>query len=192
MRICCPECQSTFPLAAGFFDADGKRLALVLADAEPTLARAVIGYLALHKPAKHALRLSRAAKLAEEVIALACRGEVCRGGLCRPASPGAFVQAIETMIEGRSKLRLPLSGHGYLTEVTFAIADKADAEAERQKEDQLRLGKRPTAPSAQAPSETPLQRQLAWINHMAGNGAFSTEEAEAERARARQKYGSDA
>lgn len=189
MKLTCPECQTSFPLAAGFFDADGKRFGMVLASAEPSLARAVIHYLALHKPAKTALRLARAAKLAEEVLALACDREVSRGGLCRPSTPAVWVQAIETMLEGRAKLRLPLSGHGYLTEVAFAAADKADAAAERQTHERLRVGKRPDTPSSTAHVESRLGNQLAWISQQLRFGTMTPVEAEQERATARSKYG---
>lgn len=193
MKIVCPECQSQFPISAGFFDADGKKLAIALAGAEPALGRAIVQYLALHKPLKTVLRLAKAAKLAEEVIALASAGEVCRGGLRRPAPVSAWAQAIESMLDGRAKLRLPLSGHGYLTEVAFAIADKADALAERQTHEHLRAGHRPAAASTRgAPVESRLANQLAWIAQQVLVGAMEPAEAERLRVEARDKYGAPA
>lgn len=192
MQVICPCCQSEFPIEAGWLDGDAKRLAMLLARAEPALGRAVVGYLRLHRPAKQSLRLTRAAKLAEEVLALASAGEVCRGGLCRPCTSATWVAAIEQMLDGRAKLRLPLSGHGYLTEVAYSLADQADAIAERQREQHLREGRRPAAPVPTVTTETPLQRDLAWIDQQLGYGAITAEQAQQQRAAARAKHGAPA
>lgn len=192
MKIVCPECQTAFPISAGFFDADGKKLGIALASAEPALGRAIVQYLALHKPEKTVLRLAKAAKLAEEVIALAAAPEVRRGGVARPNRFGYWVQAIEQMVDGRAKLRLPLSGHGYLTEVAFGVADSVDAATERQRETDARVGKHlreGSEKSVSAPVESKLQNALAYIAQQVHVGTMSQEQAETERAKAREKYG---
>lgn len=186
VQVTCPECQASFPLSAGFFDADGKRLAMVLAGAEPALGRAVIRYLALHKPAKQALRLARAAKLAEEVIALATAPEVCRHGTARPNRTAYWVQAIEQMTEARGKLRLPLSGHGYLVEVAAGLADQADAVAERAREEQLRQGRRGEPSGARASA---LEGAISYAHGMVDLGQWTREQAEAYIDQARAKAG---
>lgn len=143
MQVTCPCCAARFPLEAGFSDDDGKRLAAVLADMEPPLARAAIAYLRLFKPAKTALRLPRAIKLLQELAALVAAGTVCRderNGVRRPAAPAVWVAAIEQMLQQVERLVLPLTGHGYLREVAFGIADKADAAAERDRAGRLLAG----------------------------------------------------
>lgn len=189
MKVVCPCCQTDFPIDAGLLDGDGKRLALILAEAEPALARSVIRYLALHKPAKQALRLARAAKLAEEVITLAMAPEVRRGGASRPNRAEFWTQAIEQMTENRSKLRLPLSGHGYVTEVAFGLAEQAEAREEARAEEAKRTGgHRRTAPGGRTEAETTRDREIAWVHQIHGYGQIDDAERDRRLAEIAAKY----
>ena len=193
MRATCPDCGSQAHLSAFFAEDDGKRLAAQLAGMAPELGRAVIGYLGLFKPAKTALRLTRAVKIVEELQQLVDAGTVCndeRSGVRRPASPATWAAGVEQMLAQRASLTLPLANHNYLRAVVFGIADKADAAAERQVEEQRRVGQHRTGVSGTA-QESPLERQLTWIAQMQRTGAdgFDEKWAAAERAKAREKYG---
>lgn len=146
MHLTCPSCHERFPIAAGFIDDDGKRLAALLADMEPVLGRAVIAYLRLFKPAKQGLRTARAVKIVRDLLDLVHLGTVCRderGGVRRPASPAMWADGIEQMLAESGGLSLPLSNHRYLRAVVFGLADKVDADRERQREKDLRAGHRP-------------------------------------------------
>lgn len=195
MRATCPECGAQAHIAAMFVEDDGKRLAVAVAGMPPELGRAVLGYLGLFKPAKTALRLARAAKLAQEVADLVAAGSVCkdeRSGVRRPAGPAMWAAGIEQMLTARASLVLPLESHGYLRAVVFGLADKADAAQERQREDDARVGKHLRPASGTTPSphqETPLERQLKWITRTLEVGGFSEEEAQAEREKAYAKHG---
>ncbi len=195
MRATCPECGAQAHIAAMFAEEDGKRLALVIADMPRELGRAVLGYLGLFKPAKTALRLARAAKLAQEVADLVAAGSVCkdeRSGVRRPAGPALWAAGIEQMLTARASLVLPLESHGYLRAVVFGLADKADAAQERQREEDARVGKHLRSASGTTPSphqETPLERQLAWIARTLDMGGLTPEEAEEEREKAYAKHG---
>ena len=196
MRATCPDCGAQGHVSAFFAEDDGKRFAAVLAGMMPELGRATIAYLGLFKPAKTALRMARALKLAQELDALANAGTVCRderGGVRRPCTPATWAAGIEQMLQQRGTLTLPLETHNYLRAVVFALADKADAAAERQRETDARVGKHLDAPSAKpTPIETKLENQLAWISQQVVIGAMNAEEAEQARAAARKKYGSPA
>lgn len=195
MRATCPDCGTQGHVAAFFVEDEGKRLAATMAGMVPELGRAVIGYLGLFKPAKTALRMARAAKLAQEIDALANAGSVCRderSGVHRPCTPATWAAGIEQMLAQRAALSLPLDGHNYLRAVVYSLADKADALAERQTHEQLRVGKRPAAASAAAPGESRLDNQLSWIAQQLLVGAMTPEEAELARATARSKYGETA
>jgi hypothetical protein len=153
MQLTCPECQTRFPLAAGFADDDGKRLAALLAGMEPTLGRAVIGYLRLFNPGKQGLRTSRAVKLVTELQALVQACDVCRderGGVRRPATPALWAEGIEQMLAQSDGLTLPLTHHHYLRAIVYGVADKADADSERARENALRAPRAPTPAAAQA------------------------------------------
>lgn len=194
MRATCPNCGEQSHIAAYFIEDEGKRLAVCLAEMEPVLGRAVIGYLSLFKPAKTSLRLARAAKLAQEVADLVAEGEVCkdeRGGIRRRASAALWAAGIDAMLQQRASLSLPLESHGYLRAVVFGLADKAEAAAERNTEAQRRSKQGRTAKPDEA-AESPLQRQLTWITQQVGYGQMSAEQAEVEVAKAKKKYGAKA
>lgn len=189
MQLCCPTCGTEFPIEAGWAEADGKRLGVVLAGFDPAVGRAAIGYLRLFKPAKTALRIAKATRLLEELAALIATGRVCRderGGVERPAKPAHWAAGMEQMLGQRDRLSLPLESHGYLRAVVFGLADAADAAAERAREEAAR--NRPASPAttpsaAVAPdTENPLQKQMNWITQQLRYGAI--DEAEAERQRA--------
>lgn len=194
MLATCPHCAFSAEIEAFFADDDGKRLAAVVADLPPECGRAVLAYLRLFKPAKTGLRMARAVKLASEVSMLVAAGTVCkdeRAGLRRQASPAMWTQGIEQMLAQRDRLSLPLESHGYLRAVVYGIADSADAVAERKQHEAARAGNhlrtQPAKPT-DAPRETPLQAQLEWIQQMVNVHAFTPEQADAERTKAREKY----
>lgn len=192
MRATCPDCGTQGHVSTFFAEDDGKRLAAIMAGLPPDLGRAVIGYLGLFKPAKTALRMARAAKLAAELAELASAPTVCRderSGVRRPCTPSTWAAGIEQMLAQRAALTLPLDGHGYLRAVVFGLADKADAAAERQKEEQLRVGKRPGSASVQTATESPLENQLGWLAQQLAMGMDKDEHARLV-AEAHKKHGS--
>lgn len=151
IQLTCPCCGTAFPWEAGLVEADAKRLGAVLADMEPALARAAMSYLRLFKPPKTALRLPRAVKLLQEVAALVSDGTVCRderSGVRRPAPPAIWIAGIDQMLHQADRLTLPLTGHGYLRQVAFGLADEADAAAERQREADKRAGRHLAQPES--------------------------------------------
>jgi hypothetical protein len=129
MQLQCPCCGIQFPVEAGFADADGKRLAALLAGIEPKLARALIGYLRLFSPAKRGLRMTRAIRIVEELLELINAGAVqkdARTTIAKSAPPRLWLAGMEQMIAGRERLSLPLDNHNYLRAVVFAIASDPD------------------------------------------------------------------
>ena len=133
MQMQCPCCGEQFPFEAGFADADGKQLAALFAKLEPKLGRAVLNYLRLFSPAKRGLRMTRAIRLVEELLALVEAGVVQRDARTtdsKPAPPRLWTAGIEQMIAQRDRLSLPLESHNYLRAVVFGIAaDPAQAQA---------------------------------------------------------------
>ena len=194
MRATCPDCGAQAHVTAFFVEDDGKRLAMTVAGLEPELGRALLGYLGLFKPPKTALRMARAAKIAQEVAELVAVGSVCkdeRSGVRRAASPAQWAAGIEQMLAQRSSLSLPLESHGYLRAVVYGLADKADAAAERQRETDARAGNHLGYPSGKsdAPSVSAYENHLRWIAQSEDAGGFTAEEAEEERRKARERYG---
>lgn len=125
MHLQCPCCGEQFPFEAGFADADGKRLAALLAGVEPKLGRAVLNYLRLFSPSRRGLRMTKAIRLVEELLDLVNTGQVQRDARTndsKSAPPRLWVAGIEQMIAGRERLQLPLENHNYLRAVVYGIA----------------------------------------------------------------------
>lgn len=125
MQLQCPCCGEQFPIEAGFADADGKKLAALLAGLDPKLGRAVLNYLRLFSPAKRGLRMTRAIKLVEELLDLVNAGTVqkdARTNDSKPAQPRIWTAGIEQMLITRDRLSLPLENHNYLRAVVYGIA----------------------------------------------------------------------
>ena len=193
MRITCPNCAETYPIEAGFAADDGKRLAVQFAELEPVLARAVISYLRFFKPPKSALRTARAIKIIEELRALVDRGTVCRderSNLRRRATQAMWAAGIDQMLAAPGKLSLPLANHHYLRAIVFGIADQADAEGERQREQDLR--RTPRRNATPDTTETQLQNKLAWLRQQRDYKIITDEEYQARTAEARKEHGADA
>lgn len=133
MQLQCPCCGEQFPVEAGFADAEGKRLASLLAGLDPRLGKAVLNYLRLFSPPKRGLRTIKAIRLVEELLDLVDAGQVQRDARThefKPAQPRLWAAGIERMLLTRDKLDLPLDNHNYLRAVVWALASEpAQAQA---------------------------------------------------------------
>jgi hypothetical protein len=109
-------------------------------------------YIGLFRPAKRALTMSRTLKLLEEVWGDMERQAVTRKGRDWVAPQEIWQQAFEMVLSARDRgaLSLPLTSHGYLYEVIVGLAEKLEAQGERQIEHDRRH--RPAAPVAVAPA----------------------------------------
>lgn len=142
MRITCPGCGTQFGLDTAI-QMDAARSALLRALKMPApIAGLIAQYLGLFRAKHRVLAFDRAERLMDELLPMLDAGTVTRNGATRPAPIAVWRAALEEMIELRNadKLRLPLKSHGYLLEIVFGLADKADAAAERATEQQRRKG----------------------------------------------------
>lgn len=158
MQIQCPCCGEQFPFEAGFADADGKQLAALFAKLDPKLGRAVLNYLRLFSPAKRGLRMTKAVRLVEELLALVESGQVqrdARTGESKPAPARLWSTGIEQMIVQRDRLQLPLENHNYLRAVVFGIAsDPVQAQAAAPAKPPRRPSRRARPPRRNKPCRT--------------------------------------
>jgi hypothetical protein len=119
MKTRCPNCGAVMSLDALMtHDAAREALALVFALSGP-LGSAVTRYIGLFRPAQRELSLDRVAKLLREIVPDMQAQRIERGGQVYPAPPEAWVWAIGQALEARDtgRLKLPLTGHGWLYEV---------------------------------------------------------------------------
>jgi len=194
MKLTCPSCGAEYPIEAGLLEDEGKRLAAIVGEMEPVLARTALAYLRLFKPAKTALRTARAIKVLQELLELVRVGTVCRderNGIHRPASSAAWIAGIEQMLQQPERLRLPLSNHNYLRQIVWGIADQADAQAERQRGKGVsRQGTGGFAPAADAVDNDlrKMNDHLIWLKTQFERGFLTREDYDRQVSETRAKY----
>ena len=167
MQIKCPSCYATFSLETAVA-LDSARSALSTALQMPApLAALLAQYLGLFRSAGRVLAFDRAERLMSELLPMLTAQRIERSGNARSCPLPIWQQALERMIEHRAagKLELPLKSHGYLLEIAFGLADKAEAAAEREAEDRRRTGshrgKAAPADQPEAASRSELYHRVA-------------------------------
>lgn len=153
MQVKCPACNAAFSLEAALA-IDAGRSALMQALAMPApLARGLAAYLGLFRASNRAIHFDRVERLLAELHPMLEAQQVSRNGATRSAPLAIWQAGFDRMAELRDtgKLDLPLKSHGYLLEIVFSLADKAEAAAERQVEKSRQRGEHrsPTPVSSQ-------------------------------------------
>lgn len=132
----CPNCGTALDLATAFCaEADRKALERLVATSVPLGAR-VLQYIGLHQPAKQRLTAAKKIKLILQLLPDLERRAITHRGRDWQAPLPAWAAAMDQMLAQRDagRLELPLKGHGYLYAVIAASADKHEAQAEQQRE----------------------------------------------------------
>lgn len=154
VRLTCPECGFSASLTGWSGE---ERMMLQALDRLPgALSGLVVPYIALFRPAKQALAMSRASRLTLELHEMVASGQVSHGhGAPRACPPEIWAVALREILDNPAKVRRPLKSHGYLTAIAYGLADQADAQAERQREERARhpaVSERSAAPGKSAAS----------------------------------------
>ncbi|PHS48773.1 MAG: hypothetical protein COB05_04490 [Marinobacter sp.] len=151
----CPVCHSHLHLDALIQDEAGSELLGVLAGLGRPLARPLVQYLALFRPAKSDLSNARALKLAQETLAIADRDSLV----------AALQDTVRSIQEKRQRGQVqPLKNHNYLKQVLASVAPEARkpaAEAEH---------RTTVTEKKQGMDETPEQARLKWEADMRRRG----------------------
>jgi hypothetical protein len=100
------------------------------------LGAQLLRYVGLFRPGKRALAMGRTLALLAEIWPDMQRGAINRKGRDWATTPEMWSQAIEQLLASRDKgsLTLPLTSHGYLYEVLCGLADKVEAQLERDRQ----------------------------------------------------------
>jgi hypothetical protein len=162
VKLVCPECGLQGDLIAFLVDGEARLLAAEFARVPAETGNLTARYLGLFKPAGRALALHKATRLVRELADAMQAGAVPRKGRDWPTSPAMWRQALETMLDARERLTLPLKTHGYLFEIVAGLADRQEAREERVVEQRRRSAQhRAPAPVAtEKPSDPQLARSL--------------------------------
>lgn len=184
---CCPSCGFSGEIEAFLIEPEAKRAIARVAALEPAIGKLVGPYLRLFANGKRGVQLRRAVALIDELAALVDAGEVCRDervGVRRPASPAMWAAGMEQMI-GQPPSG-PLKNHHYLRAIVFGLADQADAQAERAREESARQGRR-SASGPRRAVDDPVAVAISWTRQQVDLGAMTQEAADAYVAKARAK-----
>ena len=121
-------------------DAAARRLLRDVLNINLALGAHVLRYLRLHKPAKQGMRWAKLRPLMVELLQAIQAGAITRKGRSWQVGADAWRAAFEATFKAAEdgKLDLPLAGNAYLYEVAMRLADKAEAQAEKQHEHTLR------------------------------------------------------
>ncbi|WP_277560672.1 DUF2752 domain-containing protein [Acinetobacter beijerinckii] len=119
MKTRCPACGATCSLDALLGHGDASQAFVASLNLTGDLAKPLVKYLALFRSESRDLTFERTAKLLGEITPDILANQIKRGHHSYPAPIGAWVWAINTILERRDmgKLQLPFKNHGYLYEV---------------------------------------------------------------------------
>lgn len=173
IRGTCPECGLSADMAAFVAQGEHNQALAAALEIPGQLGPRVVRYLGLFQPQRKALASGKAVRLLTELRDAIALGRISRHGVTRPAPVGVWAAALDQLLD-RPPTTLPLRGHGYLFEVVASVADQADAQAERQREEVARSGGNASVPThAPAHRERSTEDVLAEHRRLAGKGQAS-------------------
>ena len=142
--LSCPVCGTELDLAVLFAHEGDQRALARLAAVSIPLGGRVLQYLGLFTPPKQRLTAAKKIKLILQLLPDLEREAISWKGRDWAAPREAWAMAIDQMLAARDaqRLELPMKGHGYLYSILQGMADKAEAAAEQQREQELRTGPR--------------------------------------------------
>lgn len=136
----CPACGADFDMATLFAsEADQQAFDRLVTTIMP-IGRQVLLYIGLFTPPKQRLTAAKKFKLLYQLAPDLERRVITFKGRDWAAPLPAWALAIDQMLASRAagRLELPMKGHGYLYAMLAAMADKAEASAEQQRETERR------------------------------------------------------
>ena len=136
----CPACGADFDMATLFAsEADQQAFDRLVTTIMP-IGRQVLLYIGLFTPPKQRLTAAKKFKLLYQLAPDLERRAITFKGRDWAAPLPAWALAIDQMLASRAagRLELPMKGHGYLYAMLAAMADKAEASAEQQREAERR------------------------------------------------------
>lgn len=140
----CPGCGLRADLDVFCAQADTNRALAAALDLPPSLSGRVLRYLRLFSPPNKALALGKVTRLLVELADAVGSAQVSRRGVAYVAPLDLWGAALDAVL-AQPPETLPLTGHGYLFQVAWNLADRAATRRERALEDRARHGQRPGA-----------------------------------------------
>ena len=140
MDINCPACGFAFDLLTAFTEEADRRALERFVNACLPIGDRVMRYLVLFTPPKHGLTSAKKLKLITQLLPDLERRAITHRGRDWAAPLTSWAHAIDQMLASRDAngLDLPMKSHGYLYSILASMADKFEAQAERQAEQERR------------------------------------------------------
>ena len=141
MRLICPSCGAVASADAWLNDAAIRESIRIMTTMPNEVANQTLGYLGLFRASQtRGLGWSRVIRLLTELNALAKQPYVQRGrDAARPNCPAYWAETMQTLCD-RPPKKLPLKTHGYLVSMVYDLADAADREADKRRNQAERTG----------------------------------------------------
>ncbi|MDP2008207.1 MAG: hypothetical protein Q8K45_21255 [Rubrivivax sp.] len=148
----CPACQAETSLEVLLGREVDARAVAGFIERRVVFGELLVRYIALFRPGKRRLGISRMVVLIEELLPDIERGAINRKGRDWAAPRDSWRAALETVLLKRDKgdLVLPLTSHGLLYEVLVGTAERYERRDETEREQRKRMS-RPSGPVADAP-----------------------------------------
>lgn len=145
MKGMCQTCGAVAPLEWFLNEPIRRQFEAVLVALPKPVEEQAFFYLSLFRPATgRSLTPKKALRVLAEVRDLAAKGYVSvRGRVDRSCSPQIWATAMETMVNQRHSLSLPMPNHVYLAKVAYDLADAADRNQESEARNMEQDGRRP-------------------------------------------------
>lgn len=153
----CPGCGLRADLDVFIVQADAKQALAAALTLPPSLAGRILRYLRLFAPPSKTLALSKTARLLHELAEAVRSAQVTRRGVVHAAPVELWGAALDAIL-AQPPQALPLTSHGYLSQVAWNLAERSAARREQSIDERLRQGQRPAAdplPATLTPTLTP-------------------------------------
>ncbi|MEN8134304.1 MAG: hypothetical protein ABFS18_02040 [Thermodesulfobacteriota bacterium] len=161
MNGMCQTCGTVAPVEWFLNEPIRRQFEAVLIGLPKPVTEQAFFYLSLFRPASgRSLTPKKALRVLTELRDLVAKGYVTvRGRVDRSCPSLIWATAMETMVNQRHALNLPMPNHNYLVKVAYDLADAAD----RQQESSVRIAET----NGQRPIKTTGQPQLETTNPLA-------------------------
>lgn len=137
MKIVCPNCGVFGSLELFLQDAAARDSVAWAMGMPAPLNKQLMTYLGLFRPEKRSLTWDRVERILGELQSMIDAGTVVRKGRQWPVPVTVWQEALVDMITRREHITRPLKNHNYLLEIVVGLADKAEAQSEREHEQRL-------------------------------------------------------
>lgn len=133
LLLICPGCGTYGSLECFAAGADASAVSKLLGEMGPDLAKAMIGYVGLFRPAKRRATWAKTRRVIEQLWPLIQGQQIRFDGRDWTATRAVWISAMTSMAENPT-LRRPLDGHNYLFKIIAGQANTEESVEEAKRE----------------------------------------------------------